>query len=100
MTYYHVRVSIDGERHDEVKTDISDGVLEGQLLSPYRTAQPITINGRSIPSTSIQRIRISTSEVPVSEIIERVKVNAHAPPRPLSWADRATHGGRRPKLTT
>jgi hypothetical protein len=78
MIYYHVRVSIDGERHDEVKTDISDEVLESQFLSPYRTAQPITINGRSIPSASIQRIRITTSEVPISDIIERVKVEERA----------------------
>jgi predicted nucleotide-binding protein len=74
MAYYHVRVSIDGERHDEVKTDVPDDVLESQFLSPYRAARPITINGRSIPSASIKRIRISTSEVPIRDIIERVKV--------------------------
>src|SRR5664280_2214267 len=78
MTYYHVRVSVDGERHDEVKTDISGEVLESQFLSPYRAARPITVNGRSIPSASIQRIRISASEVPISDIIERVKVEERA----------------------
>ena len=47
--YYHVRLSVKGQRHDEIKVDINEETLERQFLNPYRSGTPITVNGKSIP---------------------------------------------------
>jgi len=57
MTFYHVRISVDGQRHDEVKTDIDEDTLERQFLAPYRGGGSITLDGKTIPIASVKRIR-------------------------------------------
>lgn len=73
MTYFHVRVSVRGERHDELKTDMDEDTLERQFLEPYRKGEPITINGRSIAPELVDRIRISASEWQTSEMVPVIK---------------------------
>lgn len=73
MPFYHVRITVQGERHDEVKNDISEEVLETQFLAPYRAGGAITINGRVIQPDQLARIRISVSDVPSEQIISRLK---------------------------
>ena len=63
MPFYHVRLTVQGERRDEVKRDISEETLETQFLTPYRTGRAIMINGRTIPPDELNRIRISVSDV-------------------------------------
>jgi len=67
--YYHVRLSVKGQRHDEIKVDVDEETLERQFLAPYRSGTPITVNGKSIPIDQVERLRISTSDVPTSQII-------------------------------
>jgi hypothetical protein len=57
MTYYHVRITVQGEKEDEVKNDIDEETLENQFLRPYRSGAPITINGRVIESNQLARCR-------------------------------------------
>lgn len=73
MVYYHVRISVEGVRHDEVKTDMNDETLDHQILEPYQSGRPITINGKTIPLDAVERIRISTSEVGSAQLIEHIK---------------------------
>lgn len=73
MAYYHVRISVQGDRHDEVKTDVDEETMDRLVLGPYRSGRPITISGRTIPMEAVERIRISTSEEPAAQIIERLK---------------------------
>jgi predicted nucleotide-binding protein len=74
MTYYHVRITVRGDRHDEVKNDIDEETLENQFLTNYRAGRPITVNGRTIQHDQIDRIRISASEVPSQQIINQLRM--------------------------
>lgn len=71
--YYHVRVTVSGQKHDEVKTDVDEGTLEQQFLAPYRTGQPITMNGKVIAMDRLERIRVSTSGQSAEAIIPAIK---------------------------
>jgi hypothetical protein len=73
VTYFHVRLTVEGSRHDEVKLDLDEEDLERQILDPYRRGAAITINGTTIPVTSLRRIRISSSDALGAELIEAVK---------------------------
>ncbi len=77
-SYFHVRISVEGERHDEAKTDLDNRTLDRQVLEPYRTGHPITINGKVLPLENVTRIRISQSEEPSSQIIQRLKLKDEA----------------------
>lgn len=72
-SYFHIRISVEGEPHEEVKTDVDYETLDRQLLEPYRTSRPITINGKVLPLERVTRIRISHSEEPSSQIVGRLK---------------------------
>jgi predicted nucleotide-binding protein len=73
MVYYHVRVTEQGARHDEVVNDLDDERVESQFLEPYRSGLPVTVNGRVIKPDRINRIRISVSDVPSDDIINQLK---------------------------
>lgn len=74
MSYFHVRISVVGERHDEVRTDMDYDTLDRQVLEPYRLGQSITMNGRVLTLDSVNRIRISTSEQPIAQLIQRIQM--------------------------
>lgn len=71
--YYHVRISVTGERHDEVKVDMDEETLERQFLKPYREGRAITINGKVVLPEQLERIRISQSDWQTSQMIPRLR---------------------------
>lgn len=73
MSYNHVRIGIRGETHDETKLDLDEATLERMVLAPYRQGLPITINGRTIPIEDVTRIRVTSSDVPGSTLMEMVR---------------------------
>ena len=73
LSYYHVRLTERGQHTDEVKTDLDEDTLERQFLGPYRTGEPIAINGRVVTPERLERIRISTSEMPSSAIVSTLR---------------------------
>jgi hypothetical protein len=58
---YHVRLTVRGERHDEVKLDLDREGLEQRFVRPYRQGRTITVNGRSVASGEVQRMRVTAS---------------------------------------
>lgn len=58
---YHLCLTVRGERHDEVRLDLDRERLEQQFLRPYREGRTITVNGRSVASMEVQRIRVTAS---------------------------------------
>lgn len=70
MAYFHVRITVTGEAHDETRLDMDEGSLERGFLSPYRTGSPITVNGRTIPIDQVSRMRVSTSDVPSKAVLD------------------------------
>lgn len=74
--YYHVRLSVAGSKHDEVTPDLDAAILERQFLEPYRTGRPIVANGKTVSLENLERIRITASEEPIAELIERVKASS------------------------
>lgn len=73
MTYFHVRISVRGQKHDEVKLDMDLNTLEQQILDEYRTGAPMTVNGKTIRVEDLERVQVSTSEEPSEQIIERLR---------------------------
>ncbi|MEO6703524.1 MAG: TIR domain-containing protein [Jatrophihabitantaceae bacterium] len=78
MAYFHVRLSIVGQKHDETKVDLDEQSLERQFLQPYRNGIPIIVNGKTIPMSNLERIRISSSEQPSSTIIGHLRAGDQA----------------------
>lgn len=78
MSYYHVRVTIKGEKTDEVRLDLTEEELERLVLMPYRQGLTITLNGRAMSSGDVQRLRISKSEVPSDYIKSQVEAERSA----------------------
>lgn len=68
-----MRISLDGETHDEVKTDMDPDTLERQILDPYRNGKAITINGKTIGVDKIERVWISENEEGIEPIIALLK---------------------------
>lgn len=62
MAYFHVRLSVAGERSDEVSLDLQEDQLDQRFIDPYLQGSFVTLNGRTIAVRDIARIRISRSE--------------------------------------
>ena len=63
MAYYHVRVTPKSAPSEvEVKLDLTLEDLTERFVGPYREGRPIVINGRTISSNEIERIRISKAD--------------------------------------
>ena len=69
MTCYHVRITKKSDRSwDVVWLDLNWEELEDRIIAPYRTGQPITINGQSIAIDDIEQIRINETETSSSSL--------------------------------
>jgi predicted nucleotide-binding protein len=69
---YHVRLTVRGQKsrlNDEVKVDLDEATLERQFLRPYREGGSITVNGRTVASGDIERLRISYSDGSSADLI-------------------------------
>ncbi len=73
MELYHVRLSVSGSRHGEVKIDMSLDQLQEQFLEPYRLGRPIIVNGRTIKLAKLGRIEVSTSDRSARDYIPGLK---------------------------
>ncbi|WP_166659065.1 TIR domain-containing protein [Labedaea rhizosphaerae] len=70
--YFHVRVSVANSTDEEVKLDLTQETLDQQFLEPYRNGTSITVNGRTIAVSDINRLQISRSENPSSVIRDEI----------------------------
>jgi predicted nucleotide-binding protein len=67
-----VRLSVRGQKSylgDEVKVDLDEATLERQFLRPYREGSSITVNGRTVSSGDVERLRISYSDGSSADLI-------------------------------
>jgi predicted nucleotide-binding protein len=78
LALHHVRISVAGEQSDETKLDLTDEELEHQFLAPYREGRPITVNGRVVEMSDLERIRISTSDHSARDFIPRLQAEDQA----------------------
>ena len=63
MAYYNIRITqASAPSYDETRLDMTLEELEDRFLSPYREGSKIVINGKVIPVSAIDRIRISKSD--------------------------------------
>lgn len=71
---YHVRISLKSQKSsDETKTDFNEEQLQVRILDPYEQGEPIILNGKTIQPNDIERIRISKSQEPSTQIIQIIK---------------------------
>ena len=73
MALYHVRVSVAGQNHDEVKLDLSRDQLNEQFLEPYGLGHPLTVNGRVVKTSNLERLRITTSVESAQSFLPAIK---------------------------
>ena len=77
--YYHVRLTPRSNRtHTEVKLDLSEGDLRNRVLVPYDEGQPIVIGGRTFQSSDIERLNITVTDKPSSQILPTVLAERQA----------------------
>lgn len=63
MAYYHIRITqASAPSYDETRLDMTFEELDERFLSPYREGSKIVINGKVIPVSDVERIRISKSD--------------------------------------
>ena len=73
---YHVRITQRSNRsHDETKLDLSEDQLRERFVEPYERGEPIIINGKTIPTSDLDRILISCSETDSAPLIARAKAS-------------------------
>ncbi len=74
--YYHIKVSTNsGHYLTELKTDLSEDQLNVRFLSRFQERKNITINGRSIKFSEIERIQIYQSEENTNDMINDIKLH-------------------------
>ena len=74
MDFYHVRITQRSNKsHDETKVDLTEDELRSRFLKPYEKGEPIIINGKTITTDDLERIRISKSGRPADHLIEEIK---------------------------
>ena len=74
MTCYHVRITKKSDRSwDIVWLDLHWEELEERIIAPYRTGQPITINGQSISINDIEQLRITETEMDSTQLRPEVE---------------------------
>lgn len=78
MELYHVRITVAGEDRGELKPDLTMEQLHEQFLEPYGGGRPITVNGRSIEPSNLERLQISTSDGPIAGLIAQVRARRQA----------------------
>ena len=72
--YFHVRIEQKSQKStDETRVDMTDEQLRERILHPYELGEPIIINGKTIPPSDINRVRIGKSEQPSQVLIEQIK---------------------------
>jgi len=91
VALFHVRLSIAGQRSGEVKLDLTEEQLQRQFLQPYRAGAPITVNGRVVAMSDLERIRISRSDgsardsIPLLEAEDRASTVAFIGGPTYTW---------------
>lgn len=79
--YYHVRISQkSSSARDETKVDLSEEELRERYLKPYELGSPIIINGKTITSDEIERIRLSKSKQPSEHLIQQIRAEDRTSP--------------------
>ncbi|HKZ87823.1 MAG TPA: hypothetical protein VJ066_01535 [Candidatus Bathyarchaeia archaeon] len=77
--YYHIRISQKSNtKRDETKVDLSEEELFERFIKLYEGGIPIIINGKTIPSDDIERIRISKSDQPSKVLIQQIRAEDRA----------------------
>lgn len=63
MPYYHIRITQQSTPlNEEVRLDMTRQQLESRYLLPYRRGLPLAINGKTIVTGDIERIKITETE--------------------------------------
>lgn len=71
--YYHVRITTKSNRgNDELKLDLSKEQLAERFLIPYENGTVITVNGKSIETDDIERIKINRTDVDCSTLFPEI----------------------------
>ena len=73
-----MRITVAGEDRGELKSDLTMEQLHEQFLEPYGRGRPITVNGRSIEPSNLERLQISTSDGPIANLIAEVRARRQA----------------------
>ena len=77
--YYHFRIAQkSNSAHDEMKLDLTEEQLRERFLQLYELGQPMLVNGKTIPSDDIERLRITSSPQNSERLIAAVKAEDRA----------------------
>lgn len=72
--YYHVRITQKSHRvTDELKLDLSEEKLRNQFIAPYENGENIIVNGKTISSDDIERIKINKTDVSSAKLIPIIR---------------------------
>ena len=71
--YYHVRITQKSDILGELKLDLSEEKLCSQFITPYENDENIFVNGKTITSDDIERIRINKTELNSSKLIPIIR---------------------------
>jgi len=75
--FYHVRIKPKSDkRYGENKTDVTLEQLIARYVEPYEQGRAILINGKTVQSDDIERIRISKSERTIESYIPAIRAEA------------------------
>src|ERR1022692_2513550 len=71
---FHVRITPHSTRgHDEVRLDLTESQLEERFIRPYREGRPLTIGGRTIDISDLERLKITFTEEDADHLLPIVQ---------------------------
>jgi predicted nucleotide-binding protein len=77
--FYHIRIAQRSNKsHEETKLDLTEKQLRDRFIQPYELGHSILINGKTIPSRDIERIRVARSQENSEELIAAVRAEDRA----------------------
>jgi hypothetical protein len=69
--FYNVRIETHSSKtRDEVRLGLSRDELQAELIEPYEAGQPVFVNGRTIPTEDLVRIRITETELNSNDLLK------------------------------
>src|SRR5215468_9270257 len=87
MPYYHVQLYRRVNWTPETQLDVDEATLERDIVEPYRRGLDFVINGRIMRRSDLEKIKITSTDLPSGEIMKMLEENGELSVR--DWPGRA-----------
>lgn len=81
--YYHIKLLTDNSR-GETRINLTEQELLSRYVEPYLKGETIIINGTTLDPTKLYRVKITSSDTTLDQVIKEIKEEDEQDPSPYS----------------